>query len=79
MHIDELEDEGTTGADATASGKKVSTDDIFEDGRFTGGLRSNNDLSIMLAILQGRQKRCAQKGGLWLQFVADPGSRCQWY
>ena len=54
MDVDELEDEGTTGADAAASGEKVSTDDIFEDGRFTSGLRTNNDLGIMLAMPDGR-------------------------
>lgn len=48
VDVDELEDEGTTGADATASGEEVSTDDIFEDGRFARGLRTNNDLGIML-------------------------------
>lgn len=53
VDVDELEDEGTTGADATASGEKVSTDDIFENRRFTSGLGTNNDLGIMLAMPDG--------------------------
>ena len=42
--VDELEDKGSTGADATASREKVSADNIFENGGFASRLRSDNNL-----------------------------------
>lgn len=43
-NIDELENKGTTGDNATASGQEVSADNIFEDRRFAGRLGADNNL-----------------------------------
>lgn len=42
--VDELEDKGSTGADATASREKVSADNVFENGGFSCGLGADNNL-----------------------------------
>lgn len=35
-NIDELEDKGSSGNDSAATGKKIATDDVFEDRRLAG-------------------------------------------
>lgn len=42
--VDELEDEGTTGDNAGATRQKVSADNVFENGRFTGRLGTDDNL-----------------------------------
>lgn len=43
--VDELKDQRSSSHDATASRQKVAADDVLEDGRFSGGLGSHDDLS----------------------------------
>lgn len=42
--VDELEDKGSTGADATASREKVSADNVFENRRLACRLGADNNL-----------------------------------
>lgn len=48
--VDELEDQGSTGADAASSGKKVSADDVFKDGRFAGRLGADDNLQRRVSV-----------------------------
>lgn len=43
--VDELKDQRPPSHDAAASRQKVAADDVLEDGRFSGGLGSHDDLS----------------------------------
>jgi hypothetical protein len=60
LDVDELEDQRATGADAAASGEKVSANDVFEDGGFAGRLGPDDDLRRELLDLdergQGREE-----------------------
>lgn len=43
--VDELKDQRSSSHNAAASRQKVAADDVLEDGRFSGGLGSHDDLS----------------------------------
>lgn len=43
--VDELKNQRSSSHNATASRQKVAADDVLEDGRFSGGLGSHDDLS----------------------------------
>lgn len=44
LDIDELQNQGAAGDDAAASGEEIAANDILEDRRLAGGLRTNNYL-----------------------------------
>lgn len=46
-NVDKLEDEWSSSYDARSAGEEVSANDVLEDGRFAGGLRSYYDLFII--------------------------------
>ena len=58
--IDQLKNEGSPSNDSTAAGEKVATNNVFEDGRLSSGLRSNDDL---LWRAGGRQQSVTGKEG----------------
>jgi len=69
--IDELQDQRAAGNDATSSGQKVSTNNVFEDGRLSRRLRANDNLFklvfqvVWLVELRGSQCHiCARGGGV---------------
>lgn len=43
-YVDELENEGAPSDDTAAAWEEVPANDVFEDGRLAGGLRTNNNL-----------------------------------
>jgi hypothetical protein len=42
--VDQLQDERPPCDDSAPARQKISSDDVFEHGRFAGGLGANNDL-----------------------------------
>ena len=37
-HVDELQDQGSSGADTASSGQEISADDVLQDGRLASRL-----------------------------------------
>jgi len=62
--IDELENEGSSGDDSAAAGKKISADDVFEDGGLARGLRTYNDLEEY-ELVEGLQKKLRGVYTIW--------------
>lgn len=73
-YVDELQDQGSPGADTASSGQEISADDVFQDGRFTSRLRSNHHLPLgqqhEFSIPTG-QRELSRSG-------ASPESHCRW-
>lgn len=56
--VDELQDQRSPRDDAASSRQKVSTYNVFENGRLSGGLRSYNDLCVSVRKFDMRTRMC---------------------
>jgi hypothetical protein len=51
-NVDQLKDKRPPSHNATSSGKKISADDVFENGRLSGRLRTNDHLDAVLVCVK---------------------------